>query len=295
MKALIALFMSLVYSMAHFQVGSAIENVELYPILDGIYNELPKKFRTMQDPIPDTNVNLEGFRDLRASGSGQYYEQGIKLILERIPTAKNIFFIDLREESHIFINGNPVSWVDGPINRANVGKTLQQIENDERQRILDTSEKGVIEVLNKNKDHVATYRIDSIQTERELIHLLGYQYYRLPVTNHVRPSDAIVDQFVNIILTLPEDAWLHFHCRAGSGRTTTFLVMYDMILNAKKVSFDDIIKRQNLIGGKNLMKTDPLSYKHLSDLERMEFIKKFYEYCKEVPDFAISWSHFIKA
>ena len=41
----------------------------------------------------------------------------------------------------------------------------------------------------------------------------------------------------------------HFHCKEGIGRTTTFMIMYDIMKNYKEVSLNDIIKRQYLPSG----------------------------------------------
>jgi hypothetical protein len=46
---------------------------------------------------------------------------------------------------------------------------------------------------------------------------------------------------------LPENAWAHFHCEAGLGRTTTFMVLYDMLRNANRVSLEDIVQRQKIL------------------------------------------------
>lgn len=42
-------------------------------------------------------------------------------------------------------------------------------------------------------------------------------------------SPENIDEFIKLYKSLPKDAWLHFHCEAGKGRTTTFLAMYDMM------------------------------------------------------------------
>jgi len=67
--------------------------------------------------------------------------------------------------------------------------------------------------------------------------------------------------------------------------------MYDMMHNAKNVSFEDIMKRQTLIGGSDLLNVDD---KDKSET-RLDFTKKFYNYCKENQDgFQTSWSQWLK-
>jgi len=67
------------------------------------------------------------------------------------------------------------------------------------------------------------------------------------VTDHVRPLDDAVDRFILAVRALPDGAWTHFHCEAGLGRTTTFMVLYDMLRNANRVSLEDIVRRQKIL------------------------------------------------
>ncbi len=46
------------------------------------------------------------------------------------------------------------------------------------------------------------------------------------VTDDMAPDAAQTDRFVEFCRTMAPGTWLHIHCRAGHGRTTTFMVMY---------------------------------------------------------------------
>ena len=59
----------------------------------------------------------------------------------------------------------------------------------------------------------------------------------------------MVNYFMDIVKNNPENTWFHFHCKAGVGRTTTFMIMYDIIKNGNEVSLHDIIGRQLLLSG----------------------------------------------
>jgi hypothetical protein len=121
---------------------------------------------------------------------------------------------------------------------------------------------------------------------------------RLPVPDHMRPSDKQVDRFVKLVRAVGKDkgTWLHVHCEAGDGRTTTFLAMYDMMHNARAVSFEDIVHRQWLLGGIDLLATNARApWKREYARKRAEFIKKFYRYCRENKDgFKTMWSAWLE-
>lgn len=73
-------------------------------------------------------------------------------------------------------------------------------------------------------------------------------YVRFTATDHLWPDAGEIERFRRFAANLPKDAWLHFHCVAGEGRTTAFMTMYDMLKNPD-VPYEDIVLRQLRIGG----------------------------------------------
>ncbi len=74
-----------------------------------------KKFRKSSDISnveKNKNINLSGLNTLNISGSKQFSEQNLPLIISNIKTSLPITVVDLRQESHGFINGLPVSWAN---------------------------------------------------------------------------------------------------------------------------------------------------------------------------------------
>ena len=67
-----------------------------------------------------------------------------------------------------------------------------------------------------------------VGTEVAAVH--GLEYMRLATLDFYRPSDRVVNKFVELIKNNP-NSWLHLHCHVGKGRTTTFMAMYDMFYN----------------------------------------------------------------
>jgi hypothetical protein len=238
----------------------------------------------------ENEPSREGLSNLRASGSAQFSSGGLRRIKEKLKDEK-ILVIDLREESHGFINMIPVSW-KGEHNWGNKGKSLDMILSDERQRLDDCMAKrsAMITSIKKKDDSEERFEetmpVRSVQTEQEVCRAAEVSYMRLPVSDHSKPFDRTADEFVKFMRSRPRDLWLHFHCKEGKGRTTTFLVFSDIFYNAKEVRLEDIVRRQYLLGGTDLFgKGDDEDdwKKPLAD-ERADMIRKFYEYCRSNKD-----------
>jgi hypothetical protein len=276
------------------QGGEKIKDgLPTHPIIDNTLLGLPKKFRTMEDFIQDPII-VEGLEKMHASGSSQFSEEGLIEIIRQIPfPSHKIVIFDLRQESHGFINQHAMSWTDGLYNQANLGKTSIEIRDDERGRLEQAYSEGRIVLCRKADLTPEEWIVHSAVTEKQFVKSLGLTYVRLPVADHMRPSDEVVDLFIRYIQSHSEDKWLHFHCRGGSGRTTTFLALYDMMLNGGTLGLEEILKRQNKLGGNDLTHVDPKSYKYKHAVERLEFLKTFYVYCRENPTYSVSWSEWL--
>lgn len=78
-------------------------------------NALPKNFRkTTNLAVIENNkdINLTGLDKLNISGSSQFSVNNLPMLIDAIGTSLPITVIDLRQESHGFINEYAVSWAD---------------------------------------------------------------------------------------------------------------------------------------------------------------------------------------
>lgn len=265
--------------------------------------QLPKRFRMITDALP-ANINSTGLADLHIAGGGQFSKSAFKLMLERMK-AKHIVVMDLRQESHGMLNDNAISWY-GLRNADNANKTAAQIEEDQTALLTALGQEETV-VVNKlvqktaeggiQKAQPTEYVVHQTSTEEELVTKLGHAYKRLYVQDYHAPQDKEVDRFIKMINKLSPDKWIYFHCRAGIGRTTVFMTMYDMMHNAKKVSLEDILTRQNALGGKDLRQLPSKThFKYQWGVDRLKFITQFYEYARGNKDhFATSWTEWLKS
>ena len=255
---------------------------------------LPRNFRTTDNPLKSNEGDQlpasNGLADLHASGSGEFTTDNLKFVLAQAHGPVTVF--DSRQETHIFGNGLPISWFSTN-DWANVGRTQSEIEADEAARVqsLELGSEIAVrpgEAIKKSDTSSATPQpviVEQASTERELVEANRSAYVRLTVTDHARPLDEEVDRFILAVRTLPENDWAHFHCEAGRGRTTTFMVLYDMLRNATRVSLEDIARRQQLLGYDYdvLRPADPGDWRAPYTDDRIAFVCAFYEYARANP------------
>ncbi len=262
--------------------------------IDGV----PKQFRTAPRYGSSSSSS-------RTSGSGQFSEKQfltmLKILEEKYSVpAEKIILVDLREEPHGFINGMAVTWYIGPLNQE-LNKSGEEAVNVEQSKFKRLKKQQTIPIyaVKKAEDGFVSQKkplltkIDLAQSESDLAKTHNVQYLRIPVTDHFKPETKDVEQFLNFLHHLPEDTWLHFHCRGGKGRTTTFMVLYDIIKNPS-LSLEDILQHHELSGGTNLQKSDHSASKKWAQVlakERLLLIHYFYEFVHDPEGYKkTSWS-----
>ena len=267
-----------------------------------------KHWRTAKMMAQAYKGNTTGLKDMWVSGSGATSAKGFKEIAKKIDDetkgkVKKIIDLDLREESHSYLNKNALTLTDMD-NWINNGKTYQQSLADEQSWIqLVSSQTRVENILTPDEfkdgkfSQGANVDIVLLQSEQEVAEKAGFEYHRLAVSDHMAPRADDVDRFVTLVSNLPSRSWLHIHCRGGDGRSTTFMVMYDMLLNADKVSFNDIIRRQASVDPNyDLSDVDGKNPKY-SQLyaDRYKFIMHFYQFANErLQGYKGNWSDWTK-
>ena len=263
--------------------------------------QLPKDFRRANDAFKKSTgdgslPSREGLDKLNISGSSFFSQLEFAKMVNTLP-ADRLVVLDLRLESHGYLDGTGVSWY-GAYKRTNWGKSDKEIDLIERNLLNDTLT-GPVKVarLSSDKSIASEQEINVTHalTEEELVALFGVKYFRIHVGDYTNPSDENVDQFLEFYKKLPKNAWLHLHCEAGEGRTTVFMSMVDMLHNAGTVSYDDIMARQWLLGGQDIRiatSSDPL--KKVGYADRAAFTRHFYDYVMQRPNESMTWTEWAK-
>lgn len=249
---------------------------------------IPSHFRTTSDLniLASKNININGLDTLNISGSQQFSKCNIDILLESINTSLPIVDVDLREESHGFVNGLPISWANKNDN-ANKGLSRNQVLLKEKKDLKSIKLKTPLTFYNHPN---MTINPTEVENESKLAKDKSLSYIRVTVTDGSLPSDEMVDYFIKSVKYSPKNAWFHFHCKEGIGRTTTFMIMYDMMKNYKVATAKEIIDRQI-----SLVKFSENDITSLNSDRRIAFWEKFYDYCeKNGDDFKTTYSDFTK-
>ncbi len=258
---------------------------------------LPKDFRSTAAADSLKNVEMSGLKELNISGSAQFSELELAAMLREI-TQRPFVIVDLRQESHGFLDGAAISWY-GKKNWENQGKTLSEVTELENKLLDELQAAGEAEVAltfkasGKSPDAPRTLlKLNKASNEAALAASYGVSYLRIPATDHILPGDSQVDDFLDFYRTLPPGTWLHFHCHAGHGRTTTFMAMYDILRNQGSVSLEATLKRQAELGGIDLAQTPKTKkgWEVKAYEERLAFLKQFHSYVASGASLTQSWT-----
>jgi len=219
------------------------------------------------------------------SGSAQFsmagWQQLHATVIQRQPAT--FVVVDLRKESHGFINGAAISWYAAGSNWGCAGLSPADAEELERLRLTIVSNSPEVTVTTKTQVQLGapggeTWQVEQVCSEKRLVEDDDVRYVRLPVDDHCAPDAAALNALVELFDSLPAGSHLHFHCRGGKGRTATALALLDIHQHAGSTPFAQIIERQAISTGYALdghvHDTQQPKFPHLR--ARLEILKQFH-------------------
>ena len=238
--------------------------------------------------------NVRFLEEEDMSGSAQFSEEQFQDLAEELREyAQDIWIVDCRLESHGLINGVAVSWC-GEDNGANLGKTAEAVEAEEK-ALSDLMGQTVTAYTAENdqpKDGVEL-SVNKWETERDLVEAEGMHYMRLACPDHCWPPSEVIDSFIDYAADLEDDAWLHFHCQAGSGRTGAFMTIYEMMQNTD-APVEEILQHQADTGSGNLVERAAPEKSH-AQKERCVLARAAYQYIRANKEsgYEVKWSDWL--
>jgi len=262
---------------------------------------LPRNLRLSSDDLAaEAPILKSGLAVLCISGSAQPSQPGLQSLYQRLraETALPIYLVDLREESHGFFAEAAISWYEDH-NWGNRGKTASASLQDEKQMLHAIA--GTVRAVPLGREDTALFAAQELQAETAITEecaatAAGFRYIRFTATDQCWPDCAVVDDFLHFYKSLPsQPVWIHFHCQAGHGRTTIFMVLYDILRNPQ-LSLDNIVLRQQLLGGTDLLfEPGGMDWLAVENRRRAEFLRLFYRYVQEeqMQGFPLDWSDWL--
>ena len=229
-------------------------------------------------------MRLRDIPTLNISGSAQFTKDQL-LNLKNSINKDNICIVDLRQESHGLINDLAISFLN-PYKDLNNGFTTEQTIKAENSLLNKIKIGNTIQLYKHTGIFIKDITVDFISNESQLVTEADMQYKRFAVKDNSAPTPDIVDEFVEFIKNKPDDIHLHFHCAAGKGRTTSFMVMYQAMKNNSNLTLEQLLSYQYNIGGVNL---------HDNNIQ-YNFLEDFCNYVQKNKDsnYSISYSQWIK-
>lgn len=218
-------------------------------------DSLPKRYRDM----PSLNI----------SGSAQFKPSQVENLRKKI-NVLDTYIVDLRQESHGFLNDDAVSFYS-PEKLLNNGFNSEETLADEKDKFGAIKPGDIANIFNKRGALKKSIKVDKSQIELDLVKNLGFNYILFATRDGHIPTPTMVDSFVAFVKDTPSTTHLHFHCKHGEGRTTMFMAMFQMMKESSFKSLDEILDEQVKAGGKVL--TDKTTRAH--------FLKDFYQYTKD--------------
>lgn len=234
-----------------------------------IKTELPVRFRIIS---PSDSVKF--------SSGGIFTKNQFKSALNKIKIfdKKNIYIIDLLKEYHGFIdyecNAVPFSF-RAKHNTVNFGINYHEVEKFENHitSVMNNKYHNSVNILSRFSTSEAaieniyqsiTIKNPHFLTEKQLVESFSDEktnllYKRIPCVDHSAPSiEGIIDfsYFIQNKFNSETD-WLHIHCHGGKGRSTSFSLIFDILMRVKNselhnISFSDLLTVHHKSGGKDL-------------------------------------------
>jgi tetratricopeptide (TPR) repeat protein/protein tyrosine phosphatase (PTP) superfamily phosphohydrolase (DUF442 family) len=243
--------------------------------------EWPERFRSTDMPLELSEDQLMGLSELNIMGGGQPSEKHLRNIVER--SRNPVVVLDFRQEPHGYIAGMPITWFRPYVSDRELGTDGMMSLEDDFIDFLESTPSVQVDSVEwtggqdyrvLNSEFVSN---DTVLSNAEMVEKNGARYKRFYIP--VVPNDRQVAEFESFVEEMAEqDTTLYFNCWDGTGRSTEFMVMYDILKNGGEVSLETIADRQAAMGGINVLELPPQSSPNYPrSVLRRDFIIDYYQ------------------
>jgi hypothetical protein len=219
-------------------------------------------------------MNRIGLRELNAYGSSIIHFPNFKKHFK--DRAQKLYVINLLNEEIYYYKERPLRWYGMGFTKQDLGKSFygdrpfKRFHTQVRQWVFGAP---------------PLHDLSLLQTEEQIIKEFAAGYF-LPLKENSGwlGNQSFMEDLIRFFASIPQDGHLYIHCFHGRGRTTTFLVLYDIFRNSKKVPLKDIILRHHCLGREDLENTKMLptgTWTQEALNARADLIRRFYDYMND--------------
>lgn len=243
--------------------------------------EWPERFRSTHMPLELSDDQLQGLRELNIMGGGQPSEKHLRNIVAL--SEQPVVVLDFRQEPHSYIAGIPITWFRPYVSDRELGTEKMMSLEDDFLAFLESQPSVQVDSVRwtggqdyelLSSDFIGN---DTVLSNAEMVERTGARYRRFYVP--VIPDDRQVAEFEALVEEISEqDVTLYFQCWDGTGRSTEFMVMYDILRNGRALSLETIAGRHEALGGINVLELPPEdSPNYARSVLRRDFIINYYQ------------------
>lgn len=221
--------------------------------------------RTQSERI-DGAPNFRQVEGTNVYGVGQATVQGLRGVLDRAGAREQtVMWTNMREEPVVYINGRSFSLrlADHPFENSSdyVGQSAERVERADEQlkaEVLREAQQNGGRILLHGETADGTVTSEwvevtpgSVQTTQEVYQQLrgeGYQvdYARVPVTDEQAPEAQDLQVLLDRLRDVSPDTPQIFNCHAGRGRTTTAMVVAQLMQSARQGSGTAFVRNESV-------------------------------------------------
>lgn len=269
------------HAKAHFgQFPGSAEGQFIVVRENNFADEWPERFRSSDMPLELSEEQLKGLRELRIMGGGQPSEKQLRNIVER--SEYPVIVLDFRQEPHGYIAGVPITWFRPYVSDRDLGTDEMISLEDDFIMFLKSATSVRVDAVNwtggQDYELLSSELIenDTVLTNAGMAERNGARYMRFYVP--IVPNDRQIAEFEALVEEVSEqDVSLYFQCWDGTGRSSAFMVMYDILRNGHEVSLQSIADRHAAMGGINVLELPPESSpNYVRSVVRRDFIIDYY-------------------
>lgn len=183
-------------------------------------------------------------------GTGQTtlagFDKCLEPIIKKYGDEKNIFWVNLRQEPVVYVNGNPYTARDPAKLHYHLEVTspddVSKMEDEFAEEIKKRGEEfkfhqdqyGEHPDDRVAKNEMKTEKLGDVQTLTNIFSALKdkvekVQAMRIPVNQETAPAEECFDQIVALLKNTSASTPILFNCQAGISRTTTAMVVASLI------------------------------------------------------------------